>query len=136
MNKLVIKEVTTHAGGKSVTVNLAIAPGNRFEITSSTGYRAELPQCTCEDRTPCVKKTCSQRGHCHGLFGGYHEEHALVLLDAVVKTYGSGLRGKTDPSQGRAHLHRSFSYNGRVREVSVSEWQQGEWFASMERVIS
>jgi hypothetical protein len=135
MNKIVIKEVDVRAAGKFVTVTLAFVPGDRFEITSTTGYRAELPACHCEDRTPCVKKACSQPHHCHGSFGRRHEEHALVLLDAVVKTYGNGLRERSDPSAGRTRLHRSYAYNGRVREVSVHEWQQNEWFASMEQVV-
>lgn len=63
----------------------------RYEIHTTTGYRAVLPACVC-DRVPCVKGTCRTHLHCHY---GMHEVHAVRLVAEVVWSYGSARTGRT-----------------------------------------
>lgn len=66
-----------------------------YEITSTTGYVAIIPACTC-DREPCTKLRCGEHfDHCHGAGYGKHEVHVRQLAAAVAKTYGSATAGRS-----------------------------------------
>jgi hypothetical protein len=108
-----------------------------YEVETSTGYLATIPACFCE-RQPCVVKNCRERHkHCHtNSFGNRHEAHVRAFAAEVAATYGSATRGKTDPSVGRAGLHNSYLYNGRVQQVSTREWAEGEWARQMDRPVA
>lgn len=90
---------TLHAKGATVTVEQeATASGDplRFLITTTTGYRAVLPACSC-DRTPHLGRSYpkggSSRTLCLGSSSGRHAEHALALAADIAKTYGGAARG-------------------------------------------
>ncbi len=85
----------------------------KFEITSTCGYRAILPACTC-DREPCLKRTCRTHTHCHY---GTHRIHVEAMAEAVAKTYGS-FKGKAAPASGFAGTKR-----GSGPKMSESEWR-------------
>lgn len=105
--------------------------GGGWLIVSSTGYRAELPNecpadslCFEQRRIPCLKPwghhgdTAKHSStHCHG-FG--HIEQAVALAEAVLRTYGSADKGKT---QYRVQFAMPDGPSGkRVTRMSVSEW--------------
>lgn len=78
-----------------------VARAYRFEITTSTGYKAALPACLrdfCDKRVNCTRKINSRgmhsgmsvdkwlehsQTHCHG----YHLVRAQQFRDAVLATY-------------------------------------------------
>lgn len=75
-----------------VCVGLNAADLRKFEIRTSTGYRAVFPDAHTEcTRVVCVKHdaftapTTESRTHCHGL---HHLEQVTALARKVAKTYG------------------------------------------------
>jgi hypothetical protein len=143
MGSFLIEEKThRYAPMRNVTIGIyEVAAGlnvadviTAFEIRTSTGYLATIPACPCE-RMPCLRtarrRKCDERLHCHGGYGK-HVEHVRAMAGEVLKTYGSAKKGNSDPSQGRARLHDTYGYNGRVRNVSPREWNDGEWVKRME----
>jgi hypothetical protein len=109
-----------------VTVGLNVADVLRFEITSSTGYRAVLPACICE-RTPCLKRRgCDTSTHCHYNF---HLLHAEALAGEVAKTYGSALKGRS--TVGKVNYVGS----KRITNIPVRDWEATEWAKTMEKLV-
>jgi len=95
-----------------VTVGLNVADVLRYEVTTTTGYRATLPACICE-RTPCLKRRgCSTSTHCHY---GTHQLHAEALAVEVSKTYGGALKGRTPIGKPAGR--------GTHRKMTDDEWR-------------
>jgi hypothetical protein len=106
-----------------------------FEIRTSTGYRAVFPHAHTEcDRKPCVKPHC-RASHtptmCHG---PHHIEQVRELAQRVAKTYGRGLKDRTDPSVGRTTLNGG-STGKRVLNMPTREWAETAWAKTMESVV-
>ena len=89
---------------------------SHFEITTSTGYKATLPACNCDE---------PERVHYYGL----HLPRAEAFASEVGKTYGSAKRPETKP------WRVSVVSDPRSRNVSVKAWVETEWAQTMERVI-
>jgi hypothetical protein len=76
----------------------------RFVVTGSSGYRADIPACYCEGRTPCGKpehhpvngKTSGDAywkhysSHCHG----WHPPRVERFAAAVLATYPKPSKGR------------------------------------------
>lgn len=100
-----------------------------FHITTTTGYFATIPACWC-NRVPCLKRGCWDKCKgCHGFAGSRHVEHTRALAAAVAKTYGSAQRGRSSVGTPRDCTET------RVRNVSVREWEGGEWAQCMEKLV-
>lgn len=114
-----------------------------FEVRSSTGYRATLPEVhwpeTCE-REICIKSADhgsyeKTRGHCHGL---HHAEQVIALARKVAATYGDAGRPETSMNTGWPQVSRDYRHPAsgragyRVRSMPAREWAETEWAQAME----
>lgn len=130
--------------GVTIRVELVEQDRFRYQITGPNRFVATLPHCVCDQpgcagdgvwRRACKKftdpggKYAHGREFCHGSSFGYHDEHAVALARAVLKSYRDRRKHKpgTIPHQEHRDPNRGLNHFAIVDGEEVIEVRPVNW---------